>query len=88
MSSQPAAFEQELRWNDYPQIAECLNYLYPETDLVNITETEVKHMVLQLPNFIEKQKKAPENIIHAIITVWIQFSDEEGDLDSRWDAYV
>lgn len=88
MSLQPPVFNQELGWNDYPQLAECLNYLFPDADLVNITEKEVEQMVLQLPNFIEKHLDAPADIAQAIITVWIQISDEEGDVDSRWDAYV
>ncbi|HOJ18042.1 MAG TPA: Fe-S cluster assembly protein IscX [Ignavibacteriaceae bacterium] len=60
-----------LSWNNYEALAFCLNSLYPNTDLLEISDEEVIQKVIALPNFTEANVPPPDDIATAIITIWV-----------------
>ncbi|MBE0647557.1 MAG: Fe-S cluster assembly protein IscX [Bacteroidales bacterium] len=77
-----------MKWNDYTTIAESLEESFSDVDLMQISDEDLVRLVNSLSAFSEKGAPPPEDVLGAIMTVWIQLKDNlEGD-DSRWDAYV
>ena len=81
---------QNLYWDDYPAIAEELNIHFPEEDLLDIDDARLKELVGSLKNFKDNPDNPPEDILSAILTVWIriQGGDDEGFDDGCWDAWA
>jgi FeS assembly protein IscX len=77
-----------MTWNDYAAIAEALNKRHPDEDLLAITDTRVEALVNELPGFSEKGTPPPPDIIQAIVTVWIDLQEPDGNRDYFWDAYI
>ena len=61
-----------LCWQNYEALAYCLNSEYPNTDLIEIKDEEVIEMVTKLPNFTQSEVEPPEDIVSAILTIWIE----------------
>lgn len=61
-----------LCWQNYEALAYCLNSEYPNTDLIEIKDEEIIEMVKNLSNFIQSEVEPPEDIVTAILTIWIE----------------
>lgn len=81
--------KQLLHWNDYPAIAEALAVQFPDEDLLEIDDNRLKYLVGKLKNFSDEPDHPPEDMLSAILTVWIQLQDGDAFFDDgRWDAWA
>lgn len=65
-----------LNWNNYGTIALLLNQLFPDEDLLTISESRVSELTRNLPNFTDVNQP-DEDAIDSIIYTWISLTDEE-----------
>ena len=64
-----------MKWEDYKEIAEVLNTLYPSTGPVMMSRTELIEKVIGLPGF-SGDKNTPDNFyLSAIAKKWILIRD-------------
>ncbi len=60
----------EIKWNNYVIIARALNCIYPNVDLISITDEEIRKKVISLPNFKDTDYPIDNDYYTAIFTTW------------------
>lgn len=60
-----------MKWTDIHRIAEELAGRYEDIDPVNIRFTQLRELILALPEFDDKPEHCGERILEAIQQVWI-----------------
>lgn len=64
------SFIAEINWDNYVIIARALNYNYPDVDLLNISDEEIRQNTINLPNFIDSKYPKDSDYYTAIFTSW------------------
>ncbi len=65
----------DIYWDNYAIIARALNSLYPNEDLVNITNKDLLEKIINLPNFKDTKHPKDDDYYTAILNTWIIFSE-------------
>ena len=73
---------------NYEAIAFCLNKKYTDEDLLNITNEEVYQMIIKLDNYTDNGNMLDNDLLDAVIAIWIQLRNNDYENDSQWDAYI
>jgi len=78
-----------LTLNNYAALAICLNDLYPEADLINMSDEDIFDLIRVLPNFLSHAHKEEHttDLLRAVLYSWIHITGEGFD-DTAFDAYV
>jgi Fe-S-cluster formation regulator IscX/YfhJ len=64
------AFIVNINWNNYVIIARALNRLYPDEDLLTITDEIIRQKTIALPNFKDSNYPKDDDYYTAIFTNW------------------
>ncbi|HPN38232.1 MAG TPA: Fe-S cluster assembly protein IscX [Melioribacteraceae bacterium] len=59
-----------INWNNYVIIARALNQIYPEIDLLSLTDDDLRKKVIALPNFSDSEFPKDNDYYTAIFTTW------------------
>jgi hypothetical protein len=75
-----------LEWNNYGSIAILLNHLYPDENLLTISEQKITDLTRALSNFNDDSQPG-DDIINSLIYTWISLTDEElgQNEDESWN---
>ncbi len=61
-----------MKWTDIYEIAESLNEHYPDYDVMSIKFTDLRRLVMELPDFDDKPGYCNEKILEAIQAAWLE----------------
>ena len=65
-----------MKWFDVEDIAESLEELFPEEDLLRIRFTDLKKKVIALDGFHDNVDNCNEKVLEAIQASWIELRNE------------
>lgn len=60
-----------MKWTDTQRIAEELYDAHPDTDPKTIRFTQLRELILQLPDFDDDPARSGEKILEAVQQAWI-----------------
>lgn len=60
-----------MKWTDIQRIAETLSDTYPDTDPKTIRFTDLRHLILKIPEFNDNPDHCGERILEAVQQAWI-----------------
>ena len=64
-----------LKWTDSRDIALDLLEAYPDTDPKTVRFTDLHQWICELENFDDDPKRSNENILEAVIMIWMDEFD-------------
>ena len=64
-----------LKWTDSRDIALDLLEAYPDTDPKTVRFTDLHQWICELENFDDDPKRSNENILEAVIMIWMDEYD-------------
>lgn len=76
-----------LYWRNWQEIATALYDTWPETDLVNLTESRLLEMIASLPVFVDTAPVPNDHILESIQAYWINLSHADED-SGREDPFT
>lgn len=66
----------DIYWDNYVIIARALSCLYPNEDLVNITDEELRERIINLANFKDTKYPKDKDYYTAILCNWVIFNED------------
>ncbi len=65
-----------LTWADYQQVAAAMAETYPDADRLHLTDTDLKQMIVDLPDFEDGPEPPDDRYVRAVRNVWAAIDDD------------